>query len=289
MKQHIVAIDLIRGLCAINIVMIHTTFWSGGAYVPNAVQSLSLLIDVGAFFFIAGASVAASGRINPLATIYKMLFYFGICVFVYDLVAILATFRGGFHNTLAAITLQGFSTPSFAVFGGSYWFVPVFCVVAILCGLVLQYLRGILHFVAIGFLLVYALAYAFDFEIKGQFLGVQMSYILFYAGLYLLGFWFIWRKLSAVKLAIMLASIGGFGFLALVLFGKNADIFTLQTYKFAPQLPYVLATLFGLGVLLLFYKAFGVAYEREREREREREKFPARQMWHFGAFSRQRA
>ncbi|MBR2111996.1 MAG: hypothetical protein IJ950_03480, partial [Helicobacter sp.] len=59
-------IDILRGICVISIIMIHTTFWSGGAYVPWPVQSLSLLIDVPAFFFIAGASVAYTQKIQPI-------------------------------------------------------------------------------------------------------------------------------------------------------------------------------------------------------------------------------
>lgn len=266
MKKHIVELDLIRGLCVINIVMIHSTFWSGGAYVPNLVQSLSLLIDVPAFFFIAGASVAASGKINPLKTIYKMLFYFGICVFVYDLIAILTTFKGGFHNTLAALTLHNFNTPSFAVFGASYWFVPVFCVVVILCGLILQYFQRITHFIGFGFLLVYVIAWAMDFKINGEFLGVGLQYILFYAGLYLLGFWFIAQNLCAIKLGTLLGGLGFVGFAILAFLSKNTDILTLQTYKFAPQLPYVLASLFGLGILLCVYQ-LSAQFTRERERE----------------------
>ena len=266
MKKHIVELDIIRGLCVISIVMIHSTFWSGGAYVPNFVQSLSLLIDVPAFFFIAGASVAASGTINPLKTIYKMLFYFGICVFVYDLIAIATTFKGGFHNTLAALTLHNFSTPQFPVFGGSYWFVPVFCVVAILCSLILLYFKRIYHCIAFAFFLVYVFAWVMNFKIKGEFLGVELQYILFYAGLYLLGFCFIAQNLCAIKLGSVLGGLGFAGFVILAFLSKNADILTLQSYKFAPQLPYVLASLFGLGILLYFYQ-ISARFERERERE----------------------
>lgn len=214
------------------------------------------------FSLLLGGGIAASGQINPLGTIYKMLFYFGICVFLYDLIALLMTFHGGFHNTLSALTLHNFSTPNFAVFGGSYWFVPIFCVVAILCGLILMYLQSISLIVIFGFLLVYVFAWIMNFNIKGQFLGVELQYIFFYAGLYLLGFYFIARNLCAVKLALILGGLGFIGFLILVVLSNNSDIFTLQTYKFAPQLPYVLASLFGLGVLLCIYRAFDVACER---------------------------
>lgn len=45
-------LDFIKGIAAINIILIHTTFWSGGGYVPQIVQSLSLVLDVPFFSFV---------------------------------------------------------------------------------------------------------------------------------------------------------------------------------------------------------------------------------------------
>lgn len=49
-------IDLYRGIAAIGVISIHTAFWSGEGYVPQWFQSVTLLVDVPYFFFIAGKS-----------------------------------------------------------------------------------------------------------------------------------------------------------------------------------------------------------------------------------------
>lgn len=45
-------INFLRESAAINIIIIHTAFWSGRSYVPTIVQSIALLIDV--LLFLAG-------------------------------------------------------------------------------------------------------------------------------------------------------------------------------------------------------------------------------------------
>ena len=47
-------IDLLRGIAALSIVIIHTAFYSGMSYVPPMLQSFTLLIDVPVFMFISG-------------------------------------------------------------------------------------------------------------------------------------------------------------------------------------------------------------------------------------------
>ena len=48
------SLDFLRGLAALSIIFIHTAFWSGEAYVPQAVEALSLILDVPFFFFLSG-------------------------------------------------------------------------------------------------------------------------------------------------------------------------------------------------------------------------------------------
>ena len=39
----------------VNIVLIHTAFWSGQQYIPYWFSNLILLVDVPVFFFLAGS------------------------------------------------------------------------------------------------------------------------------------------------------------------------------------------------------------------------------------------
>ena len=49
-------LDFLRGVAAVNIIFIHTAFWSGTAYVPVVIQTLTLILDVPFFFFLSGWS-----------------------------------------------------------------------------------------------------------------------------------------------------------------------------------------------------------------------------------------
>ena len=244
-------IDILRGICAISIIMIHTTFWSGGAYVPWVVQSLSLLLDVPAFFFIAGASVAYTQKLQPTKVLYKMILYFGITLLVYDIVQSLITRTFDFHATLNALGLHGFSTPLLPTLGGSYWFVPVFCAVSIIAAIIVQYLpKAIMGFI-IGGLGLYVVGYFVGFAVGGKFLHTSFNYCIFYTSLYLLGYVFVQRQyFQSHRFALSLIAIGSLGFILVWLLKPHAQFFVLQSSKFPVSLPYVLASLFGIGLLL---------------------------------------
>lgn len=246
-----IEIDTLRGICAISIIMIHTTFWSGGAYVPWVVQSLSLLLDVPAFFFIAGASVAYTQKIQPTKVIYKMLLYFGVTLLVYDITQSLITHTLDFHTTFNALGLHGFSTPLLPILGGSYWFVPVFCAVSIIAAIIVQYLpKAIMGFI-IGGLGLYVVGYFMGFAVGGKFLHTSFNYCIFYTSLYLLGYIFVQRRyFQSHKFAMSLIGIGLLGFVLVWLLKPHAQFFVLQSSKFPVSLPYVLASLFGIGLLL---------------------------------------
>ncbi len=250
-KTRNVELDILRGICAISIIMIHTTFWSGGAYVPWVVQSLSLLLDVPAFFFIAGASVAYTQKLQPTKVIYKMIFYFGATLLVYDVAQSLITRTLDFHATLSALGLHGFSTPLLPTLGGSYWFVPVFCAVSIIAAIIVQYLpKAIMGFI-IGGLGLYVVGYFVGFAVGGKFLHTSFNYCVFYTSLYLLGYVFIQQQyFQGHKFALSLIIIGFVGFVLVWFFKPHAQFFVLQSSKFPVSLPYVLASLFGIGMLL---------------------------------------
>ncbi|ETD25778.1 acyltransferase family protein [Helicobacter canis] len=253
------ALDILRGICVISIVLIHTTFWSGGSYVPQAVQSLSLLIDVPAFFFIAGMALAYSKVPNPLPALWKLIFYFGVCIAIYDLCVSIDTKHISFMNTAAAITLHGFSTNALPVLGGSYWFVPVFCVAMIAGALIISFVRVPLALLASFALGLYIAAFFGIFSWQGSFLGVGLQYLVFYTALIVLGYYFI-RSQRQRLIIIACASVGVGGFAMLVGLHSSGSlahlpsIFDLQAHKFPVSLPYVLASCASLAGLLVVYK-----------------------------------
>lgn len=254
------ALDILRGICALGVVFIHTTFWSGGSYVPQAVQSLSLLIDVPAFFFIAGMALAYSKAPNPLPALWKLIFYFGVCIAIYDVCVSIDTKHISFMNTAAAITLHGFSTDALPVLGGSYWFVPVFCVAMIASALIISFVRVPLALLASFALGLYIAAFFGIFSWQGSFLGVGLQYLVFYTALIVLGYYFI-RSQRQRLIIILLASVGVGGFAMLIILHSSGSlahlpsIFDLQAHKFPVSLPYVLASCASLAGLLVVYVA----------------------------------
>lgn len=241
-------IDILRGICAISIVLIHTTFWSGGGYVPQYIQSLSLLIDVPAFFFVSGLTLARTKNFNPSGVIFKLILYFGVAIFLYDLVVWLMH-GGNFSNTLNAITLNKFKTPYLSALGGSYWFVSVFCVVSIISSIVLIYLRKLYLLIAILSLNLYIIAFFSSFSIKGSFLGVGLNYCCFYLGIMLLGF-FIGERALLKRVATPFVVCGILALALLYAFNPEPSTLDMQSNKFFPKLPYILFSFIGIGILI---------------------------------------
>ena len=76
-------IDFLRGIATLCILLIHTTFWSGEAYLPKWFIALSMLIDVPAFMFISGItfnfSNSFSKNIKGIVEQFFNLLYFNSC------------------------------------------------------------------------------------------------------------------------------------------------------------------------------------------------------------------
>lgn len=79
-------IDLIRGLCVLGIVFIHTCAHSGSSYVPPQMLWLSLLLDVPAFFFITGMTMAYVQKDILINSLFKLSMVFTLLSFICNLV-----------------------------------------------------------------------------------------------------------------------------------------------------------------------------------------------------------
>lgn len=82
MKERNHLIDVLRGITAINIIIIHTVWWSGIGYIPDWVRNIVLLLDVPMFFFLAGWSSSFTKAIHTFKGLLenqkKWLFYVSI-------------------------------------------------------------------------------------------------------------------------------------------------------------------------------------------------------------------
>ena len=132
-------IDLVRGICALSIVFIHTCFHSGGAYVPMPMQSISLLLDVPAFFFIAGMTRAYIQKDTILNQLFKLSMIFVLLGLLCNLIDGDVTWASIFRPLfLSSISVS----PLFKSVASSYWFVPIYACTIILGGVIIKHTGG---------------------------------------------------------------------------------------------------------------------------------------------------
>ncbi|MEN6594878.1 MAG: acyltransferase family protein [Clostridiaceae bacterium] len=258
-------IDFLRGFAAINIVIIHTAFWSGTQYVPMWFQSLTLLIDVPLFFFIAGWAFSYSNSFEKsLLNVFKTHLKYTVFLALYT-IAIFVFHRAEFAPASALNTFF-FVFPKenllLPVVGSSLWFLPVYyCVSIVVSGVIVLITRLSQNQNAASRVLRLLSALVFFLF---AFLSLQHSSngslqtILFYALFFLLGYltkdWFV-PKLRHLLIALAIVLIGLIGFI--VLSGRSG--FDLQSAKFPPNLQYFFASLIGISITLYVKKFVSVS------------------------------
>lgn len=127
------SLDLLRGLAALNIIFIHTTFWSGEAYVPEALRSISLAVDVSFFFFLSGWSLSY-GRSLKKSLLSLINTYLKYLVFLAFYFALLLAIRPVFgvaegltlDNLLANLRFRVAWNTALPVVMSSMWFMEVY-------------------------------------------------------------------------------------------------------------------------------------------------------------------
>lgn len=239
-------IDTIRGICVIAIIFIHTVFWSGLEYTPGWIRNLVLFIDVPLFFFLTGCTMAVNVNLNPLKQTFRLVCLFFFAVLVCRIIFLDFNLR----SIIAPLFLGGASVPQLKVIQGSYWFVPIYCAGVIWAKMMIDYLKD--YVINIFFVLVpvfYCYLYFIDnkFSSPEVFSGISIQMFLFPLWLILLGYKtynsdkkLIWRILAFVFFVIIV-------FLAL-----SKEHFYLQSYKFPISLPYIIASLISLCLVMGF-------------------------------------
>lgn len=142
------SLDLLRGLAALNIVLIHTAFWSGEAYVPRTVASLTLALDVPFFFFLSGWSASyvrtLKKNLLSLVNIYLkyLVFFGGYLALLFAIRELLGRGEGlSAQNLLINLWFQVGESTALPVVMGSIWFMPVYFAVLPLGALLLWLAR----------------------------------------------------------------------------------------------------------------------------------------------------
>lgn len=265
------SLDLLRGLAALSIIFIHTTFWSGEAYVPRKLESLSLILDVPFFFFLTGWGAgyvrSLKKSLLSLVRIYlKYLVFF--CMYVLLLLVMRAVW--GWDNGLTASNLLGNlvfrigAGTALPVVMGSIWFMPVYFVVLPLGSLIL-WLAARLSGGDEGKLSRWTtLALALTLlALCCTWAGLRIPLLnqtrLFYLSFYLLGL--LSRRVTIPRLS-WTAGLIVLDLAAMVLLGRLLDLnfFLMQDMKFPPNAVYFLFSLVTvIAALWLRGKLSGVS------------------------------
>lgn len=248
------SLDLLRGLAALNIIFIHTTFWSGEAYVPQKVESLSLIVDVPFFFFLSGwgAGYARSLKKSLLSLVdmYEKYVVF-LCMYVALLLIIRETL--GRDEGLTVPDLLGDlwfrigAGTALPVVMGSIWFMPVYLTVVPLGALIrwaaLRLSGGTEEGLSRWTALSLALSLAgLTYTWMGGRIPLLSQTTLFYLSFFLLGL--LCRRATIPRLSwaagLVLLDMGAMVLLARCL---GADVFRMQDLKFPPTPVYLLFSL----------------------------------------------
>lgn len=256
-------LDLLRGLAALNIILIHTAFWSGEAYVPTAIRSATLAVDVPFFFFLSGWSMSyvrslKKSLLSLLNTYLKYLVF--LAAYWALLLGLQAAFgRGGgltLENLLANLRFQSAGNTALPVVMGSIWFMQVYCLVipagALVCWLALWLSGGERRL--LNLLLGVALAadlFGLVFTWRGgtvPWLPLDVRFY-FYLAFVLLGL--LCREASIPRLSWALGLIGAEAALMLLAARRLGLNWTnMQDMKFPPNVVYFFFSLISVTAAL---------------------------------------
>lgn len=237
-------LDGMKAFCIVGIVFIHTTFWSGGSYVPEWVRNLSLLFDVPAFFYITGA-VLGQQRLKPdfvLAQAFKLSILFTGAIITIQILF----FAPSLSNIIDALFLQQAAIPQFPVLRGSYWFVPIYIKSLFLCLVLIKFLPRIIP-VYIFWGSIYIILHSFTTIKPHVFLGSELRIVIFYSLFVLLGYKLYGRKKRNFWLAVLALSCAFSAF-----FWLMTPNFSMQGYKFPPTFVWGIYSLISISLFMLF-------------------------------------
>jgi fucose 4-O-acetylase-like acetyltransferase len=253
-------LDIVKGFAIINIILIHTVFWSGKSYIPyQTLRELTLLVDVPLFFFLSGW--AASLHKQDLKGTFKRLKKLYIPYLVMIVVLLLSSLifyntRESFDTVLKWLTFTSHRSLEFRVVMGSMWFLAPFIIISVFTPLYTFILKNRkISILFIMFLLcinvIFNLA---TFKLPNiSILGMtSLRIVVFYLFFYFLGMYTRDIKLTFKQLIYVLSPI----IILFVYYLWKANFkFELQANKFPPNIFYLISSMFSV-IATLYLKNF---------------------------------
>lgn len=252
------SLDFFRGIAALNIIFIHTVFWSGEQYVPQVVKSLALLIDVPFFFFLSGWSFNYCKNINRnIHHLFLLWFKWIVYISILGIISALLKIQG-ISNELDFLKNVFFivSFPEFPVFSSSMWFMPVYISVLLSTGTVILLLKKSSDEknTVLSFFNVIVVLYFYN-QFGGNAFNLS-SQFLFYSIFFLLGYVLRNITISITKFII-------FETLNIVLFLYFGGGIKYKRIKFArSKIPAYYSVWLGVACIYYIYTLYTPFFEK---------------------------
>ena len=255
-------IDVLKGIAIILVVLIHTAFHSGNAYVPRWLANFTLLFEVPMFFFLAGWSFSYSknNKTYLKSLIITQIRYMIFMVIIFILIKI-TNYINISNNPVSVGVLSKWmfheysSTAPFTSVLDSLWFFKVYFIVSILGAMLLKLFNRKASKVLTIICYIGVFIITFILPSLGKVnLGIELSYLFFYLFFYMLGNLTKDRKLSLAETIIIITSL----ICMLFLINKVTpiNIFDMQGNKFPPNFVFLIWSSFGVVIVLFLKKYF---------------------------------
>lgn len=241
-------IDFVRGIVILQVIQIHTSFHSGGMYLPDIFRNVSLFLDVPVFFILTGMTFASVGKLNPVKQMLKISLVFTFFLIFYQI----AFSDYSIEKIVRSIFLNFTDIPKFPTVGGSYWFIPVYVSSVLLTYIIYNYFSWFRWpFVLLSFiyyLLIYTKVYTLDCIV----LLSTLRYCLFYTSLIILGTEL--SKAPTKQLIFLIVTS-----IVVIIVFKYYQV-NLQESKFPVNIPYIICSLPSCFIILALKRRLNSIY-----------------------------
>jgi hypothetical protein len=259
-------VDVFKGAMILWVIHIHTVYWSGYLYVPEAVRQFTLLADVPIFFFISGYLTRPGSAVSMLIkAIRQFVRLYGQYILISCLIlAILVLTRiigAGWGETdlglalksMFAIIPHGDLWERIPVYAGSLWFIQDYLSMLIFIPLLLGFtLMFRIRYNALVLILLFTALFPKEYADR-TLLFSTFGNVSFYLVFFMLGTIFRDQEEVLEARAVLLSLLITAALGLLVLF-MGGGVLEIQKYKFPPSIQYLIYSLLLIHVFVLLKK-----------------------------------
>lgn len=242
-------IDFIKGMTILQVIIIHTAFFSGSSYIPEDIAQLTLFIDVPIFFFMSGW--AFRYKENTKENFKNLIrLHCSYLIFMGIVSILLLIFNRNLLSLKNYIYWSIYSFPGDILFNcisASMWFLPLFIIISFICTNILKYIeKGNIKYLIIG------LAFFSFYQSINSSTNYNLQYITVFSFFFIFGYL---SKEYEIKNIRILGMLYGLLIIIILIYGKTfaIPILKLQWHKMPPKFMYLLCSLFSI-VLIIYFK-----------------------------------